>query len=164
LTPPERVPPSGIDKAPLKAFTLIELLMKSPLIAPALAGNVIGTPSDAFVVAEWRDPGGPPGPPRLIAPWHVHNSDDEAWYVLEGALRVHVGKDEVEARAGSAVFVKRGTPHTYWNPGPGSTRYLLVMSPNIYRLIQDIHALTERTAASVQAVFQKYDSEVIDPL
>ncbi len=57
--------------------------MSSPSIALALAGRVIGSIDDAFVIAEWRDPGGPPGPPRLIAPPHLHQSDDEAWYVLE---------------------------------------------------------------------------------
>jgi len=96
------------------------LLMSSPIIAPLLSGRTIGTTDDNFVMAEWRDPGGPPGPPRLIAPLHVHHRDDEAWYVLEGTLRVKVGKDEIEALAGSAVFVPRGTPHTYWNPGPGT--------------------------------------------
>ena len=77
-------------------------------------------------------------------------------------MRVEVGQDEVEAQAGSAVFVPRGTPHTYWNPGPGLVRYHLVMTSNIYRLIQEIHALRERTPAALRAVFTKYDSELLD--
>src|SRR6266853_2405372 len=133
--------------------------MSSPSIAPVLAGRVIGSINDAFVIAEWRDPGGPPGPPRLIAPAHLHRSDEEAWYVLEGTLCVRVGTDVVEASAGSAVFVPRGTPHTYWNPGPGLVRYLLVMTSNIYSLIQDIHAMTERSPEALRAVFEKHDSE-----
>ena len=114
------------------------------------------------MVAEWRDPGGPAGPPRLIAPRHIHYRDDEAWYVLEGVLRVQVGPNEVEAAAGSAVFVPRGTAHTYWNPGSGPVRYLLVMTSNIYRLIQEIHKMADRNAAALRAVFEKYDSELID--
>jgi mannose-6-phosphate isomerase-like protein (cupin superfamily) len=136
--------------------------MSAPNIAPPLAGHVLGSINDTFVVAEWRDPGGPPGPPRLIAPPHLHRSDDEAWYVLEGMLHVRVGKEDVEAQAGSAVFVPRGTPHTYWNPGPGPTRYLLVMTANIYRLIQEIHAMPERTPPALRAMFAKYDSELLD--
>jgi mannose-6-phosphate isomerase-like protein (cupin superfamily) len=127
-----------------------------------LSGNVLGSPNDAFVIAEWRDPGGPPGPPRLIAPPHVHNRDDEAWYVLEGTLGVRAGKDEIEARAGAGVFVPRGTPHTYWNPGPGPVRYLLVMTANVFHLIQEIHAMRERTPAALAAVFQKHDSQLLD--
>jgi mannose-6-phosphate isomerase-like protein (cupin superfamily) len=136
--------------------------MSPPNIAAPLAGKAIGSINDAFVIAEWRDPGGPPGPPRLIAPPHLHRSDEEAWYVLEGALCVRVGNDVVEAQTGAAVFVPRGTAHTYWNPGPGPVRYLLVMTPNIYRLIQEIHAMPERTPSALRAVFAKYDSELLD--
>ena len=132
--------------------------MSSARIAPPLAGTVLGSIGADFVIAEWKDDGGPPGPPRWIAPLHLHRNDDEAWYVLEGTLCVRVGKDVVEAKAGSAVFVPRGTAHTYWNPGPGLVRYLLVMTSNIYSLIQDIHAMTERSPAALAAVFEKHDS------
>jgi mannose-6-phosphate isomerase-like protein (cupin superfamily) len=135
--------------------------MNLPLTAPPLAGSTLGTGKNSFVIAEWRDPGGPSGPPRFIAPMHLHHNDDEAWYVLEGTLCVRVGDKDVEASAGSAVFVPRGTPHTYWNPGPGLLRYLLVMSPQIYELIQEIHATKERTPEVLRAVFQKYESELL---
>ncbi len=130
--------------------------------APPLIGRVVGSIAGSFVVAEWQDAGGPGEPRRLIAPRHLHHRDDEAWYVLEGALRVQMGENEVDAQAGSAVYVPRGTPHTYWNPGPGPCRYLLITTSNIFRLIQEIHALPERTLAAVQAVFRKHDSELLD--
>ena len=135
--------------------------MSSPVVAPALAGSVLGQVGSDFIIAEWKDAGGPPGPPRWIAPLHLHRNDDEAWYVLEGALCVRVGNDVVEAKAGAAVFVPRGTPHTYWNPGAGLVRYLLVMTSNVYSLIQDIHAMTERSPATLRAVFEKHDSELL---
>jgi mannose-6-phosphate isomerase-like protein (cupin superfamily) len=135
--------------------------MSSPIVAPQLAGNVIGSISDAFVIAEWQDAGGGFDPPRLIAPRHLHRRDDEAWYVLEGVLRVQVGADELEARAGAAVFVPRGTPHTYWNPSRERTRYLLVMTANIHRLIQAIHAMPDRNPAALRSVFEKHDSELL---
>ena len=135
--------------------------MSSPTIAAPLAGRVMGSQEDAFVVAEWRDGGAPAGPPRLIAPLHVHHSDDEAWYVLEGTLRVQVDDEVVEARAGSGVLVPRGTKHTYWNPSPELCRYLLVMTSRIYRLIQEIHAMQERTPAALRELFRKHDSELL---
>ena len=136
--------------------------MDSPKAASPLAGSILGTPNDAFLVAEWQDSGGYVGPPRLIAPLHVHHSDDEAWYVLEGTLCVRVGDDVVEARTGSGVYVPRNTPHTYWNPGPDTVRYLLIMTPNIVRLIEEIHTMPDRTAPALQSVFRKYDSELLD--
>lgn len=57
------------------------------MIAPPLAGNVIGSGGANCVVAEWRDAGGPPGPPRWIAPLHLHRSDDEAPGLCERCLR-----------------------------------------------------------------------------
>jgi mannose-6-phosphate isomerase-like protein (cupin superfamily) len=135
--------------------------MDSPINAPPLAGSVLGQIGSDFVIAEWKDAGGPPGPPRWIAPLHLHRNDDEAWYVLEGTLCVRVGTDVVEAKAGSAIFVPRGTAHTYWNPGPGLVRYLLVMTSNIYSLIQDIHAMTERSPAGLKAVFERHESELL---
>jgi mannose-6-phosphate isomerase-like protein (cupin superfamily) len=135
--------------------------MNSPNSVPPLAGSTLGTGKDSFVIAEWQDAGGSAGPPRFIAPLHLHHNDDEAWYVLEGTLGVRVGDKEVEAKAGSAVLVPRGAAHTYWNSGPGLLRYLLVMTPRIYELIQAIHATQERTPAVLRALFQKYDSELL---
>jgi mannose-6-phosphate isomerase-like protein (cupin superfamily) len=135
--------------------------MNQSSIAPLLAGNILGSPNNSFVIAEWQDAGGPTDPPRLIAPLHVHNRDDEAWYVLEGTLRVQSGQEEIEARAGSAILVPRGTPHTYWNAGPGRLRYLLIMTANIFSLIQGIHALKERAPATLQELFRKHDSELL---
>jgi mannose-6-phosphate isomerase-like protein (cupin superfamily) len=139
----------------------VSIEMNSSIVASQLAGNTLGTGKDSFVIAEWRDAGGPPGPPRFIAALHLHHNDDEAWYVVEGTLCVRVGGKDVEATAGSAIFVPRGTPHTYWNPGPGLLRYVLVMTPRIFELIQEIHAMRERTPAALQAVFRKYDSELL---
>jgi uncharacterized cupin superfamily protein len=135
--------------------------MSSQDVAPPLAGNVIGSAGGNFVIAEWRDAGGTCDPPRYIAPPHVHHNDDEAWYVLEGSLCVRRGDEIVHAAAGSAVFVPRGTPHTYWNPGPEPLRYLLVMTANIYQLITDIHALPEKSRAALEAVFRAHDSELL---
>jgi uncharacterized cupin superfamily protein len=131
------------------------------MIASPLAGNLLGADDGQFVIAEWRDPGGTPGEKRLIAPTHVHHSDDEAWYVLEGTLMFRVGDDEVEARAGSAVLVPRGKAHTYWNPSAEPARYVIVMTPNINWLIKAIHAMPVRTREALALVFEQHDSTLL---
>lgn len=130
------------------------------VLAP-LAGHSIGPAGSQFVIAEWRDPGSPPGPPRLIAPVHVHHNDDEAWYVLEGMLAFRLGDHEVEASAGTAVFAPHGVPHTYWNPRPTLARYLLIMPSNIRSLIDDLHASTDRDPAAVRAIYRRHDSDLL---
>lgn len=117
--------------------------------------------SESFVIASWGDPGGVVDPPRYIAPLHLHHSDDEAWYVLEGVLRVRKGDEVVEAGAGESVLVPRGVSHTYWNGSTEPLRYLLVMTPRIHQLIEAIHATAERSPPAMRAVFEKYDSELL---
>ena len=82
------------------------------LFASPLAGATIASPNASIVLVEWTDPGGGFDPPRYIAPLHLHRDDDEAWYVLSGALRVRVGDRDVGVPAGGGVLVPRGTPHS----------------------------------------------------
>ena len=118
-----------------------------------LLGNAIGSADDSFVIVEWTAEVGD----HWIAPLHVHDQDDEAWYVLEGTLGFRLGDDNVEARPGSAVLARRGTPHTYWNAGASETRYLLVMTPRIAHLIDEVH----RPGADVAAVFAAHESRLV---
>ena len=113
---------------------------------------------DDFVVAEWQDVG-ETSVERPIAPLHVHYADDEAWYVLEGLLGFQRGDERIEAPAGTAVLVPRGTPHAYWNAHTEATRYLLVMTPRIAALIDALHepAATGRA----REVFRAHESELL---
>ena len=131
------------------------------LFAAQLAGSLIASSAASLVLAEWKDPGGGHDPPRFIAPLHVHHADDEAWYVLEGALRVRLGDRDVDVPAGGAVLAPRGTPHTYWNPQPGPTRYVLVMTPRIRALIDALHTLPNRDEQTVSATFAEHRSEYL---
>jgi mannose-6-phosphate isomerase-like protein (cupin superfamily) len=131
------------------------------LFAASLAGGEIRSPRASLVLGEWRDPGAGGDPPVCIAPLHVHHEDDEAWYVLEGTLKVRVGADDVEVGAGGAVLVPRGMPHTYWNPDPTPTRYVLVMTPRIKDLIDATRALSERNQETLEATFREHSSEYL---
>ena len=128
--------------------------------APPLLRNTLGAAQGDFVVAEWHDAGGPAGEPRYIAPLHTHYSDDEAWYVIEGCLHIRSGDEIIEARQGTAVMVSKGTPHTFWNPLETKTRYLMIMTPNIFQLVDSLHKLEERTQERLQEVFREFDSEL----
>ena len=112
------------------------------------------------LVEEWADEG-ETSRDRPIAPLHLHRSEDEAWYVLEGALGFRLGEEEVEAEAGRAVIVRARTPHSYWNATEGRTRYLIVMGPETAALIEAIHALDPSQRAQLPALFEKHDSELL---
>lgn len=112
--------------------------------------------SDSFVIADWTDPGTHPG--RPIAGLHLHRSDDEAWIVLEGRLGFSFAGEEREVTAGESLLAPRGTPHSYWNPTAEPVRYLLVMTPQIHRLIEALHA-GDRT--DFARIFEEHDSELL---
>lgn len=115
---------------------------------------LITAPDADLVIAEWTAPGGE----GWIAPLHIHHEDDEAWYVLQGALMVRVGDEDVELTVGEGVVVPRGTAHTYRNPTDGPTRYLLVMTRRIHALIEALHA---PGAGDVEATFREHRSEFL---
>jgi mannose-6-phosphate isomerase-like protein (cupin superfamily) len=121
------------------------------VLAPLLAERPLAPRGAGLVLVEWT---APPSA-QHIAPLHVHHRDDEAWYVLEGALGFRLGDDVVEARAGGAVVAPRGTPHTYWNAAATDSRYVLVLTPRLQRLIDALHAPHE----DMDAVFRAHASE-----
>lgn len=72
---------------------------------------------------------------------HVHRSDDEAWHVLEGALRFEFPDREVDATPGTTVFVPAGLAHAYRVMEP--SRYLVLLTPKIDRLISRLRDPSE---------------------
>jgi quercetin dioxygenase-like cupin family protein len=48
-----------------------------------------------------------------MPPLHVHQNDDEAFYVLEGQLRLYVGDTVRDLSAGEFALAPRGLPHVY---------------------------------------------------
>jgi mannose-6-phosphate isomerase-like protein (cupin superfamily) len=124
---------------------------------PALGSGQLGGPDSDFVIVEWEDSGD--SEYEWIAPLHVHHGDDEAWYVLNGALRFRIGDEMFEAGPGSAVSAPKGSPHAYGNARRGQpARYLLVMTPTIRELVRALH---EPGAGDYAAIFRAHNSELL---
>ena len=66
--------------------------------------------------------------PAGLVPLHVHHREDEAFYVLDGDLTIHIGDATHEAKAGSFVFGPRDVPHRYVVNSP-TARLLMIFSP-----------------------------------
>ncbi|WP_430510531.1 quercetin 2,3-dioxygenase [Gottfriedia solisilvae] len=45
-------------------------------------------------------------------PLHIHELEDESFYILEGELTFRVGDETIHAKQGDYVFAPRGIPHT----------------------------------------------------
>jgi len=52
-------------------------------------------------------------PAGLETPYHAHEEEDEAFYVLEGNLTILVDSQSVIATPGSYVFLPRQVPHGF---------------------------------------------------
>jgi quercetin dioxygenase-like cupin family protein len=77
-----------------------------------------------YGLVEVTAPAGAPGPPP-----HVHESEEEAIYVVEGEMEVQIGERTLQARAGTFALVPRGTVHTFSNPTPRHAKVLVIVSP-----------------------------------
>jgi len=60
---------------------------------------------------------------------HVHENEDELWYVLEGEHVFQIGDTELQAGPGEIVFGPRGVPHAQRRVVPRTGRLLEFFSP-----------------------------------
>ena len=78
--------------------------------------------------------------------------------MLDGKLRFRVADEERQVAAGDSLLVRRGTPHSYWNAMGQPARYLLVMTPQIHRLIEALHRSNREDFARI---FEEHESELL---
>ena len=79
------------------------------------------TTGGAFALFEEAEP--------VDTPLHVHDNEDELFYVLEGEHVFQVGGEEHRAGPGQAVFAPRGVPHSQRRVVPRTGRVLALTSP-----------------------------------
>jgi len=63
------------------------------------------------------------------APPHVHEREDEFFYVLEGQVEFLDRERTISAGAGALVVLPRGNLHGFWNASDEPARMLLVITP-----------------------------------
>lgn len=130
------------------------------LRAPLLNG-AIGTRRNDFIIHENQDTG-PRGLPRGGIPLHLHRVEDEAWYILQGNLRFRYGEREFDAAEGTGVLLPHGTAHTFWNPGPGPARYLLIVGPKTEGLLEYLHATRIAGPSELKELYASFDVELLE--
>ncbi len=67
-------------------------------------------------------------PPGLEAPLHVHYTEDEGFYLLDGSVTIVVGEETVELIPGRHAFGPRDVPHRF-TVGPDGARMIWVLTP-----------------------------------
>jgi quercetin dioxygenase-like cupin family protein len=75
-----------------------------------------------WAVVEWRVRAGEE------PPVHTHTREDEALYVLEGAITAYVGDEKIEVEAGSYAALPKNVPHGLTVRGE-EARLLVTLEP-----------------------------------
>ena len=75
----------------------------------------------AFTIFEENEP--------VDTPLHVHENEDELFYVLEGEHIFRIGDEELRVGPGGLAFAPRGIPHSQRRVVPRSGRLLILTSP-----------------------------------
>jgi len=110
----------------------------------------IAATGQSFDVHEWSGGG--------AGYLHVHYADDEAWHVLEGTLTFRLNDKQVEAPAGTTIFVPAGVAHDYFE-SRGPARYLIILTPRLRDLIS---ALEKAPREQHNAIMRKFESEILE--
>jgi len=61
-------------------------------------------------------------------PLHLHEHEDETFYIKRGSMIFYVGEEIIEAKAGDYVFAPRGIQHRFVT-GSEETEFILTASP-----------------------------------
>lgn len=61
-------------------------------------------------------------------PYHIHEREDETFYLLEGRMTVMVDGEIHELESGQSIFLPRGLPHTF-RVRSETARSLLFLTP-----------------------------------
>lgn len=82
-------------------------------------------------------------PPGYGVPPHIHDTDDELFYVLDGELTVTTATGDTKACPGECASLPHGEVHAFRNDGSTPARVLLIITPGTQAL----------------AMFRQFDSE-----
>jgi quercetin dioxygenase-like cupin family protein len=65
------------------------------------------------------------------SPLHIHRHEDEAFWMLDGAMTVFIGDEQLELSAGGVAFLPRGVPHAFRVREEGSRAMILATPAGI---------------------------------
>ena len=93
---------------------------------------------------------------------------EEGFYVVEGEFQIQVGIEQIRARAGSFLLIPRGTVHTFANPLPTPSKFLLIASPaGFEHYFEELAPMVEEhgypTAEAMQGLAEKYNFRIVPP-
>jgi quercetin dioxygenase-like cupin family protein len=95
-------------------------------------------------------------------PPHIHETEEEAFYLLEGELKILLGDRTFTAKPGDFVLVPRGIVHTFSRAGTESAKMLVIISPaGFEKFFEEIAGPPD--LEKVMALAPKYNLKIVGP-
>jgi quercetin dioxygenase-like cupin family protein len=104
-------------------------------------------------------------PPGTFVPPHIHTTQDEYLYILEGRLDFMLDGKDVSATPGDLVRLPKGVPHGIFNKSDQTVKVLFWVAPTgkLYELFEGIHGMADQSPADVVALSAKHDVDFLPP-
>ncbi len=104
-------------------------------------------------------------PPGTFVPPHIHPTQDEYLYVLEGRLDLRLEGEETSATAGDTVRLARGKAHGIFNTSAAPAKCLFWVAPTgrLYDLFAGIHDMAEQTPDAIVALSARHEVTFLPP-
>lgn len=109
-------------------------------------------------------------PVGFESPWHIHHSEDESFYVIEGQMMVNVDGHTILLQAGDVAFGPRGIPHGFRIEGQQSARVLVMTTGSDFAdFVAEASASTDTPPvapdmAALVAAAQRHNIAILGPL
>lgn len=104
-------------------------------------------------------------PPGTFVPPHIHPTQDEFIYMLEGRLDLVLDGQESHALSGDLIKLPRNIPHGLFNKSEAPVKCLFWVAPTgrLYDLFWAIHSMKEQNPAEVVALSARYEIDFLPP-
>jgi quercetin dioxygenase-like cupin family protein len=104
-------------------------------------------------------------PPDTFVPPHIHPTQDEYLYILEGRLDFWLDGEETSAGPGDLVRLPMGKPHGIFNKSGATAKSLFWVLPTrkLYDLFWAIHNMADQNPADVVALSAQHEVEFLPP-
>lgn len=98
-------------------------------------------------------------------PLHVHHSQDEIFYVIEGSYKFKVGNDQYDLTVGDSIFLPRQVPHA-WTQVSKTGKMTITFQPagkmeNFFLAIASLDH--EPSAAEIEKIFADHEMTIVGP-
>lgn len=98
------------------------------------------------------------------APPHIHDHDEEFFYVVSGTLDAMSGSDIVRLEAGDFAALLPGTPHMFWNGSGSETKIIMAVAGGEFEKFfdtvgQELAAARPATFADAQPIIVAHASK-----